>query len=174
MDHFDLLTTAPWKNWQLIDHSFQIPLIFDIGFKWWILAGRDASTRQREDCVYHQLRLILVHCNFIRHMQRFSYVWTTNGTGVTLTNLKNLPSLSGRRDVMVMGRTFEEHLSNLQEVLNRFWSANLNLNPQKCALLRNKVEFPGYPVSVDRIHTSEDKIMTVRDWPRPQDKHGVS
>lgn len=76
-------------------------------------------------------------------------------------------------DVMVMGRDFEEHLKNLQEVFDRFRAANLKLNPKKCALFQKKVEFLGHTVSADGIQTSDDKIKAIRDWPRPRDKHEV-
>ncbi|UYV63913.1 K02A2.6-like [Cordylochernes scorpioides] len=74
-------------------------------------------------------------------------------------------------DVMVMGRTFEEHLKNLQEIFNRFKAANLGLNPRKCQLFQKKVEFLGHTVSAKGIQTSESKILAIRDWPKPKDKH---
>ncbi|UYV61126.1 K02A2.6-like, partial [Cordylochernes scorpioides] len=74
-------------------------------------------------------------------------------------------------DVMVMGRTFGEHLKNLQEIFNRFKAANLGLNPRKCQLFQKKVEFLGHTVSAKGIQTSESKILAIRDWPKPKDKH---
>ncbi|UYV62133.1 K02A2.6-like, partial [Cordylochernes scorpioides] len=74
-------------------------------------------------------------------------------------------------DVMVMGRTFGEHLENLQEIFNRFKAANLGLNPRKCQLFQKKVEFLGHTVSAKGIQTSESKILAIRDWPKPKDKH---
>ncbi|UYV73470.1 K02A2.6-like [Cordylochernes scorpioides] len=74
-------------------------------------------------------------------------------------------------DVMVMGRTFGEHLKNLQEIFNRLKAANLGLNPRKCQLFQKKVEFLGHTVSAKGIQTSESKILAIRDWPKPKDKH---
>ncbi|UYV82319.1 K02A2.6-like [Cordylochernes scorpioides] len=74
-------------------------------------------------------------------------------------------------DVMVMGRTFGEHLKNFQEIFNRFKAANLGLNPRKCQLFQKKVEFLGHTVSAKGIQTSESKILAIRDWPKPKDKH---
>lgn len=42
-------------------------------------------------------------------------------------------------DVMVMGRDFEEHLKNVQEVFNRFRAANLKSNPLAVAVGRTYV-----------------------------------
>lgn len=76
-------------------------------------------------------------------------------------------------DVMVMGRNFEEHLRNLQEVFDRFQAANLKLNPKKCALFQKEVEFLGHIVSEKGIETCDTKVKTIKEWPRPRDKHEV-
>ncbi|UYV75275.1 K02A2.6-like [Cordylochernes scorpioides] len=74
-------------------------------------------------------------------------------------------------DIMVMGRTFEEHLRNLQEVFDRFRANNLTLNPKKCQLFQKSVKFLGHIVSTEGIRTSEDKIFAIKNWPEPGDKH---
>ncbi|KAK9874212.1 hypothetical protein WA026_002568 [Henosepilachna vigintioctopunctata] len=76
-------------------------------------------------------------------------------------------------DVMVMGSSFEDHLKNLKEIFCRFRNAHLKLNYKKCCLFQNEVKFLGHTISPAGIHTSEDKIKAVRDWPRPKDKHDV-
>ncbi|CAC5409373.1 Transposon Ty3-G Gag-Pol polyprotein,Transposon Ty3-I Gag-Pol polyprotein,Retrovirus-related Pol polyprotein from transposon 297 [Mytilus coruscus] len=35
-------------------------------------------------------------------------------------------------DIMIIGKTFEEHIKNLEEVMQRLRDANLKLNPKKC------------------------------------------
>ncbi|UYV73615.1 K02A2.6-like [Cordylochernes scorpioides] len=74
-------------------------------------------------------------------------------------------------DIMVMGRTFEEHLRNLQEVFDRFRANNLALNPKKCQLFQKSVKFLGHIVSTEGIRTSDDKIFAIKNWPEPRDKH---
>lgn len=44
-------------------------------------------------------------------------------------------------DCIVIGRTFDEHLLNLQLVLNRFRFARLKLKPKKCRLFQSEVSF---------------------------------
>ncbi|XP_044766949.1 uncharacterized protein LOC123322930 [Coccinella septempunctata] len=39
-------------------------------------------------------------------------------------------------DIIVLGKTFEEHLENLREVFRRLREANLQLNPEQCELIR--------------------------------------
>ncbi|UYV63768.1 K02A2.6-like [Cordylochernes scorpioides] len=71
-------------------------------------------------------------------------------------------------DIMVMGRTFEEHLRNLQEVFDRFRANNLALNPKKCQLFQKSVKFLGHIVSTEGIRTSDDKISAIKNWPEPR------
>ncbi|UYV63183.1 K02A2.6-like [Cordylochernes scorpioides] len=74
-------------------------------------------------------------------------------------------------DIMVMGRTFEEHLRNLQEVFDRFRANNLALNPKKCQLFQKSVKFLGHIVSTEGIRTSDDKVFAIKNWPEPRNKH---
>jgi hypothetical protein len=39
-------------------------------------------------------------------------------------------------DVLVLGKSFDDHLKNLEEVLRRFRTNNLRLKPKKCSLFR--------------------------------------
>ena len=64
-------------------------------------------------------------------------------------------------DIMVMGKTFEEHLTNLEEVFSRMKEANLKLNPKKCLLFQKEVEFLGHTVSSNGIKTTETKIKAI-------------
>jgi len=38
-------------------------------------------------------------------------------------------------DIVVLGKTFKEHLHNLEEVLQRLLRVNLKINPDKCVTL---------------------------------------
>ncbi|CAK1604350.1 unnamed protein product [Parnassius mnemosyne] len=73
-------------------------------------------------------------------------------------------------DIIIVGRTFEEHLQNLERVLMKIQSANLKLSPKKCSLFKRQVSFLGYVVSEEGIRTDPVKIAAVKDWPVPKDK----
>ena len=76
-------------------------------------------------------------------------------------------------DVMVMGKSFTDHLSNLREVLSRFKQYNLKLKPRKCHLFKTEVEFLGKKVGRDGISVTEAKVKAVVDWPIPVNKEQV-
>ncbi len=76
-------------------------------------------------------------------------------------------------DVIIPGKTFEEHLCNLGNVLGRLRTANLKLQPAKCALVRKKVEFLGHIVSAEGIAPDPKKISKVATWPIPTCKRDV-
>ena len=72
-------------------------------------------------------------------------------------------------DILVTGREFEDHLSNLRKVLERLRSAGLKLKPQKCFFGSGQVEYLGYVVSRDGISADPKKVTAVRDFPPPHD-----
>ena len=70
-------------------------------------------------------------------------------------------------DIIICGKTFEEHLFNLRAVFECLKQAGLKLQPTKCAFARKKVEFLGHIVSEDGIATDPAKIEKVANWPEP-------
>jgi len=70
-------------------------------------------------------------------------------------------------DVIVFGRTIEEHAGRLEHVLQRFERANLQLQSGKCVFAQPRVEYLGYVVSRDGIRVSPAKIRAVQGYPTP-------
>jgi len=66
-------------------------------------------------------------------------------------------------DILVMGRTFQEHLDNLTQVLTRLREAGLRLKPEKCHLAKREVCYLGYVISV------KSKVEAVRNFVIPAD-----
>ncbi|XP_033099760.1 uncharacterized protein K02A2.6-like [Anneissia japonica] len=69
---------------------------------------------------------------------------------------------------VVLGKAFEDHLSNLACVLERFCQSNLELKPKKCVFFQKKVEFLGRVVSDDTLSVSDTDVQTVQEWPTPK------
>ena len=70
-------------------------------------------------------------------------------------------------DIIVMGRSFEEHLTNLGKVLQRLREAGLKLKPQKCYFLKDRVEYLGHIVSAEGVGVDPRKTQAVREFPQP-------
>jgi len=69
---------------------------------------------------------------------------------------------------LVFGKTFEQHLHNLQQVLDRLQQAGMKLHPSKCQFLQHKVTFLGHIISQDGIYPNPDKKVRVAEWPTPK------
>ena len=61
-------------------------------------------------------------------------------------------------DVIVFGRTEEEHLECLWVVLERFREFNLKLKPSKCSFFQNEIVYLTHHVSKEGIHPSDENV----------------
>ena len=61
-------------------------------------------------------------------------------------------------DVLVFGRTLEEHNANLARVFGRIRGAGLRLKPKKCEFAQESVLYLGHVVSADGIQTDPEKL----------------
>ncbi|GBL98225.1 Retrovirus-related Pol polyprotein from transposon 297 [Araneus ventricosus] len=76
-------------------------------------------------------------------------------------------------DIIIVGRTFEEHLNNLRKVFQRLQKANLKLSPKKCRFFQKEVTYLGHVISAEGVKTDPGKIKAVVDWPRPEMVHNL-
>uniref|UniRef100_W8B595 RNA-directed DNA polymerase n=1 Tax=Ceratitis capitata TaxID=7213 RepID=W8B595_CERCA len=74
-------------------------------------------------------------------------------------------------DIIVLGKSFDEHLRNLEEVFQRVAGAGLKLSPKKCSLFKKEVNYLGHQVTTKGVCTAKEKIEAVKDWPRPRNLH---
>ncbi len=70
-------------------------------------------------------------------------------------------------DVIIASKDLNEHLQLITEVLTRFSKAGLTIKLNKCQFLKRDIKFLGHRVNGDGIHTSDDKIKAIRDFPTP-------
>lgn len=70
-------------------------------------------------------------------------------------------------DIIVTGKTLEEHLKNLGEVFRRLRAANLKINPEKCEFFKSETRYLGHVVSGEGIHTDPDKVAAIQEIPAP-------
>lgn len=71
-------------------------------------------------------------------------------------------------DIIVFGRSEEEHLKNLGLVFKTLESANLKIQLDKCEFLQEQVEFLGLVISKDGIKTNPKKVKAIVDFPIPR------
>ena len=68
-------------------------------------------------------------------------------------------------DVIIVGKSFHEHLRNLQKVLQRLQEAGLKLKPSKCIFFQSSVKYLRHVVSREGVMADLDKVRKVATWP---------
>ena len=71
-------------------------------------------------------------------------------------------------DIIVFGSSFEEHISRVEQVLERIKAAGLKLKPEKCEMLQREVVFLGHVVSGEGVRPNPANIAKVMAWPAPK------
>ena len=72
-------------------------------------------------------------------------------------------------DILVVGKTFKEHLANLTKVFRRIREARLKLKPAKCHVVRKEVKYLGCLISPSGTAAGPKKIDAVKNYPTPTD-----
>jgi len=70
-------------------------------------------------------------------------------------------------DIIVTGKTREEHLKNLDLVLTKLEQAGLKLNKAKCTFMAPKVEYLGYIIDKDGLHPTQAKVEAIQNARAP-------
>ena len=70
-------------------------------------------------------------------------------------------------DCIIFSSTAKEHIGRVREVLERFRSANLKINPTKCEFFRTGVPFLGHIITKKGLEADPDKIAVVKKFPIP-------
>ncbi|XP_059420291.1 uncharacterized protein LOC132155519 [Carassius carassius] len=76
-------------------------------------------------------------------------------------------------DIIIFGRTFQEHLGRLDEVLIKLRQANLKVKPTKCNLFATQVQYLGHIISSKGVKADPAKVEAVRQWPVPKNQTEV-
>lgn len=76
-------------------------------------------------------------------------------------------------DVIIISKTFEEHLSLLLRVLEKLYSANLTINLSKCQFFRSNLRYLGYVVDAKGLRTDPEKVAAILNYPTPTNKKEV-
>jgi len=85
------------------------------------------------------------------------------------TLLQGIPFVAVFLDnILITGRTEEEHLKNIDETLKRLSDAGLRLKESKCSFMKPSLECLGHRVDAEGFHPVEAKVKAVKDAPAPK------
>ena len=71
-------------------------------------------------------------------------------------------------DIIIFGRTVEEHLHRIEQVFQRLSQANLKITPTKCHFFQKEVNFLGFHISQQGVRSDPSKTAAIADWPTPK------
>lgn len=85
------------------------------------------------------------------------------------TLLRGLPGTAVYLDdILVTGATVEEHLKNLETVLEKLRVAGFTLNRRKCSFLQSRIEYLGHIIDGDGLHPCPKKLLAIKEAPAPK------
>ncbi|CAB4013612.1 Transposon Ty3-I Gag-Pol, partial [Paramuricea clavata] len=74
-------------------------------------------------------------------------------------------------DILIWGRTLEEHDQNLERVLNRVTDINMTLSKDKCQFRQTKITYLGETLTSNGVKPDETKVEAIKNYPKPTNKH---
>jgi hypothetical protein len=87
---------------------------------------------------------------------------------VVLEGLLPLRCLVYLDDVLVIGRSFEQHLENLEAVLEAISKAGLKVKPSKCHFAQSSVDFLSFIISDSGLAPDCKKVEAISRYPTPK------
>ena len=70
-------------------------------------------------------------------------------------------------DLLLVTETFDEHLEWLEILLKAIKKANLQINRKKTEFCCPEVNYLGYRINKDGLHTDPDKVKASVEFPAP-------
>ncbi|CAM5144060.1 unnamed protein product, partial [Eretmochelys imbricata] len=95
--------------------------------------------------------------------------------GVPATLLKGMESFAMAYidDICVFSQTWEDHVSQVRQVLDRLQEAGLTIKAEKCKVGMAEVSYLGHRVGSGHLKPEPAKVEVIRDWPAPHTKKQV-
>lgn len=70
-------------------------------------------------------------------------------------------------DAIIASPNFNQHLTDISQVLQRFHEAGFKLKATKCNFCCTEVQYLGHLISRDGVRADPDKIELIKNWPVP-------
>ena len=88
----------------------------------------------------------------------------------TIENLLHgYPGFPIMDDILVSGRTLEEHDRNVRAVLSQLQEIGVKLSPGKCKFRLTSVKYIGHEITDEGLRPDPAKVRAIQDMPQPQD-----
>ena len=71
-------------------------------------------------------------------------------------------------DILITGETEEEHLQNIELVLDKLRKYGIRIHKGKCAFMRDSVEYLGHRVDANGLHPTPEKVKAIVAAPAPK------
>ena len=72
-------------------------------------------------------------------------------------------------EILITGKTDDEHLDNLSKVLERLGDSGFRLKRSKCVFLLPSVDYLGHTITAEGLKPNEKKVQAIKSAPRPAD-----
>ena len=76
-------------------------------------------------------------------------------------------------DIIIFSETAEQHLKQIQIVLNRLRQAKLKLKKSKCAFFKKELHYLGHLLTTDGVKPQLEKIKAISEMKPPKNQKGV-
>ena len=70
-------------------------------------------------------------------------------------------------NILIYSEDMTQHKEHIKEVLQCLPNNGLFTAMPKCEFYKESVEYLGFILSTDGLHTAQDKVQTILDWPKP-------
>lgn len=70
-------------------------------------------------------------------------------------------------DILVTGKNYQDHMRNLELVLQKLQDAEFTIKRSKCKFLQDSVCYLGFKIDKDGVHKNPKKVQGMLVSPRP-------
>jgi predicted aspartyl protease len=70
-------------------------------------------------------------------------------------------------DILIFSNSFDDHVKHLQEIFTILSDHQFTLNPNKCSLAKQSIEFLSHTITKDCIVPCQERIQAILDIPQP-------
>ena len=70
-------------------------------------------------------------------------------------------------DTIIFSKSFDDHYSHIEEILNRFVNARIKLKPEKFEFAADSVPYLGFIITTKGILPDSDKVKAINEMPFP-------